>query len=236
MIRRLLRPSLVALASLPLVLLPPPSDAATKWPPCDMIGIVTYRLDGHSTCPLPEYNVGRTITALDCETGAIKSGGGACNSLPPAMWAYFGGFPVGGPDEGCHSSPPGPVFVNTCFPEDLPKCNQCPCDEATESLAHAQQAGEMVTRLGGHPSLAIGDLLETHAHDIGQILRETLLAEHNALSLYTGLLKLVEGKSVALEEYARSLIEQEEAHIDEIDKMLRKPGDTAISKEARDLD
>jgi bacterioferritin len=78
--------------------------------------------------------------------------------------------------------------------------------EATESLAHAQQAGEMVTRLGGHPSLAIGDLLETHAHDIGQILRETLLAEHNALALYVGLLKLVEGQSVALEEYARDLI------------------------------
>ena len=109
-------------------------------------------------------------------------------------------------------------------------------DEAAESLAHAQQAGEMVTRLGGHPSLAIGDLLETHAHDIGQILRETLVAEHNALSLYVGLLKLVEGESVALEEYARDLIAQEEAHIDEIDKMLRKPGDTAISKEARALD
>jgi bacterioferritin len=107
--------------------------------------------------------------------------------------------------------------------------------EATESLAHAQQAGEMVTRLGGHPSLAIGDLLETHAHDIGQILRETLLAEHNALALYVALLKLVEGRSVALEEYARDLIAQEEAHIDEIDKMLRKPGETTISKEARDL-
>jgi bacterioferritin len=50
------------------------------------------------------------------------------------------------------------------------------------------------------------------------------------------LLKLVEGSSVALEEYARDLITQEEAHIDEIDKMLRKPGETAISKEARDLD
>jgi bacterioferritin len=109
-------------------------------------------------------------------------------------------------------------------------------DQAAESLQHAQQAGEMVTRLGGHPSLAIGDLLETHAHDIGQILRETLVAEHNALSLYVGLLKLVEGKSVAIEEYARDLIAQEEAHIDEIDKMLRKPGETAISKEARDLD
>ena len=34
--------------------------------------------------------------------------------------------------------------------------------EAAESLTHAQQAGEMVTRLGGHPSLAIGPLLETH--------------------------------------------------------------------------
>lgn len=109
-------------------------------------------------------------------------------------------------------------------------------DEATESLAHAQQAGEMVTRLGGHPSLAIGNLLETHQHDIGQILRETLHHEHHALGLYLGLLKLVEGQSVAIEEYARGLIEQEEAHIDEIDKMLRKPGDTGVSKEARDLD
>jgi bacterioferritin len=109
-------------------------------------------------------------------------------------------------------------------------------DEAAESLQHAHQAGEMVTRLGGHPSLAIGDLLETHQHDIGGILRETLEAEHYALGLYTKLLKLVEGNSVALEEYARDLISQEEAHIDEIDKMLRKPGDTAISQEARDLD
>jgi bacterioferritin len=107
--------------------------------------------------------------------------------------------------------------------------------EATESLTHAQQAGEMITRLGGHPSLAIGPLLETHEHDIGQILRETLQAEHKALSLYMGLLKLVANKNVALEEYARDLIEQEEAHIDEIDKMLRKPGEVHMSKEAQDL-
>ena len=108
--------------------------------------------------------------------------------------------------------------------------------EAAESLTHAQQAGEMITRLGGHPSLAIGPLLETHEHDIGQILRETLEAEHTALGLYTKLLKLVAGKNVALEEYARNLIEQEEAHIDEIDKMLRKPGEVQVSKEARELD
>lgn len=108
-------------------------------------------------------------------------------------------------------------------------------EEAAESLQHAQQAGEMVTRLGGHPSLAIGSLLETHRHDIGQILQETLEAEHQALGLYQQLLELVAGQSVALEEYARSLITQEEEHIDAIDKMLRKPGDTQISQEARDL-
>jgi bacterioferritin len=107
--------------------------------------------------------------------------------------------------------------------------------EATESLAHAQQAGEMVTRLGGHPSLAIGPLLETHEHDIGQILRETLQAEHVALGLYNDLLGLVAGKNVALEEYTRTLIEAEEEHIDEIDKMLRKPGEVEMSKEARDF-
>jgi bacterioferritin len=108
--------------------------------------------------------------------------------------------------------------------------------EATESLTHAQQAGEMITRLGGHPSLAIGPLLETHEHDIGQIRRETLQAEHVALDLYMKLLGLVAGQNVALEEYARGLIEQEEAHIDEIDKMLRKPGDVQVSKEAREYD
>ena len=104
--------------------------------------------------------------------------------------------------------------------------------QADETLLHAQQAGEMVTHLGGHPSLAIGPLLETHKHDIGEILRETIEAEYETLRLYYGLLELVEGKSIPLEEYAREMIKQEELHIDEIDKMLRRPGQIEISKEA----
>jgi bacterioferritin len=32
----------------------------------------------------------------------------------------------------------------------------------TESLMHARQAGEMITHLGGKPSLAIGKLLDSH--------------------------------------------------------------------------
>jgi bacterioferritin len=45
---------------------------------------------------------------------------------------------------------------------------------ATEGLDHAGKAGELVTMLGGHLSLKIGDLLETKKHDIGDILRESL--------------------------------------------------------------
>lgn len=97
--------------------------------------------------------------------------------------------------------------------------------EATTAMAHAHEAGELVTTLGEHPSLAIGPLLETHNHDIGDILRESLQHEEEALGVYSDLLELVEGKSVLLEEYARRMIAQERMHLGEVDKMLRKPGD-----------
>ena len=102
--------------------------------------------------------------------------------------------------------------------------------QAAESLDHANKAGEIITHLGGHPSLSIGPLLETHNHDIGDILRESLSHEKLSLNSYRELLKLVEGQSVMLEEYAREMIYLEELHMGEVDKMLRKPGDiTAFS-------
>lgn len=96
---------------------------------------------------------------------------------------------------------------------------------ASESLAHAKKAGEFVTMLGGHPSLKIGTLLETHKHDIGDILRESLEQESTTLAAYYELLNLAEGNSVTLEEYAREMILLEEMHLDEVNKMLRKPGE-----------
>jgi len=97
--------------------------------------------------------------------------------------------------------------------------------QAAESLAHAQLAGEWVTALGAHPSLAIGPLLEEHKHDIAAMLRESLESEGAALKLYRQLLELVEGKSIAIEEFARQMIHAEELHASEVDKMLRKPGE-----------
>jgi bacterioferritin len=101
-------------------------------------------------------------------------------------------------------------------------------EQADESLAHAQKAGELITHLGGHPSLGIGPLLETHKHDIGDILRESLAHEAMALQLYRDLLKEVEGESVMIEEYAREMIYTEELHQGEVNKMLRKPGDITV--------
>ena len=94
--------------------------------------------------------------------------------------------------------------------------------QATESLDHANLAGEHITGLGGHPPLNNDNLKETFNHDIDDLLKETLEHEKAAISVYYKLLGLVEGKSVYLEEYARSMIGQEELHALEVEKMLKK--------------
>lgn len=111
--------------------------------------------------------------------------------------------------------------------------------QANESLMHAQQLGEWITTLGAYPSLEIGKLLDLHKTDIAAMLRESLETEHKALERYRELLTLVEGRYVALEEFARQMIHAEEVHASEVDKMLRKPGELApfaprvVPKDAR---
>ena len=94
-------------------------------------------------------------------------------------------------------------------------------EQANESLVHAQQAGELLTGLDGHPSQRIAEIVETNNHSIKDILQESLAHEMSALDLYKELLKEVEGSSVYLEEYARGLIGQEEQHQLELKKMLK---------------
>ncbi len=93
--------------------------------------------------------------------------------------------------------------------------------QASESLLHAQQAGEILTGLGGHPEQGIAPIEETHDHDIDDILRESIAHERAALALYRKLLQSVEGQSVYLEEYARTQIGAEEMHMLEMNKLLR---------------
>ena len=98
-------------------------------------------------------------------------------------------------------------------------------NEANTCLTHASEAGELVTYFGEHPSLKIGALLETHKHGINDILIESLEAERTGLTLYRQLYELVRDRSVLLEDYARRMIAEEELHVGEVNKMLRKPGD-----------
>ena len=96
--------------------------------------------------------------------------------------------------------------------------------QADESKDHATLAGEHITNLDGHPSLKIGSLLETHKHNVNEILDEALAHEEEGLAEYRRLLDQVTGKSIMLEEYARDQIAAEEAHLAEIRKMIRRPG------------
>jgi bacterioferritin len=93
--------------------------------------------------------------------------------------------------------------------------------QATESLLHAQQVGEILTGLEGHPTLRIAPMEETFNHTVKDILTESLSHEKKALDMYKTLLDTVSNASIYLEEFARSMIGQEEMHNLELKKMLR---------------
>lgn len=93
--------------------------------------------------------------------------------------------------------------------------------QASESLLHAQQVGEILTGLEGHPSQRIAPIEESYKHSVRDILEESLNHEKKALEMYKRLLDTVEDASVYLEEFARTQIGQEELHNIEIKKMLR---------------
>jgi len=105
-----------------------------------------------------------------------------------------------------------------------------PKENASESLTHVHTVGELVTLLGGHPSLKIGSPLETERHDIEDILRESLEHEKGAQSAHHELSDIVGGRSVLLAEYVREMISDEELRLDKETKMLRRPGDMAPYK------
>lgn len=93
--------------------------------------------------------------------------------------------------------------------------------QAAESLVHAQQAGEILTGLGGHPDQGIAPIEETHDHSVDAVLRESIGHEQRAIDLYRRLLDETKDRSIYLEEYARTQIGAEELHLIELNKLLR---------------
>ena len=93
--------------------------------------------------------------------------------------------------------------------------------QAAESLTHAQQVGELLTGLGGHPDQGIAPIEESHDHSVDTVLQESIAHEQRAIDLYRKLLDIVEDNSVYLEEYARGQIGAEEMHLIELHKLQR---------------
>ena len=93
--------------------------------------------------------------------------------------------------------------------------------QANESLTHAHQAGDILTGLGGHPTMAVHHIEESHDHSVENIVKESMNHELEASKLYYDLLNVVKDKSVYLEEYARGMISSEEVHTLEMRKLLR---------------
>jgi bacterioferritin len=94
-------------------------------------------------------------------------------------------------------------------------------EQSSESLTHAQSAGDLLVSLGGHPSQDISIIKETNEHSITALLEESLEHERKAVSLYKQLLSEVVDKSIYLEEYAKEMIKNEEIHSLTVEKMLR---------------
>ncbi len=98
-----------------------------------------------------------------------------------------------------------------------------------ESMLHARQVGELITAFGGQVSLGIGKLLDRQYGSIDEMLEQMMLQEVEGIELYHQLMKLTENYdkpgSVMLEEFARTMILEEEQHLSEIEKMLRKRGE-----------
>ena len=93
-------------------------------------------------------------------------------------------------------------------------------DNATESLAHAQEAGQMIMRLHKRPALDIAALPNTRYNTIDEILSEAIEREEARVKLYRELLAFVKDRSVVLEEYATRVIAAEAVHIREMELML----------------
>ena len=94
-------------------------------------------------------------------------------------------------------------------------------EQANESLLHAQEAGEIVTGLEGHPSLNISIIEESNKHSTVDLLNESSNHEKEAVDLYKVLLDIVKDESIYIEEYARGMIKAEEMHAIEVTKMLK---------------
>ncbi len=95
-------------------------------------------------------------------------------------------------------------------------------EQATESLIHAQEAGDLIVHLGHRPQMGVAALPATHHNTIDEILTEAVEREEDGVQLYRDLLELIKDKSTVLEEYATRMVAVEAMHVSEMELMLMR--------------
>ncbi|MGL5192560.1 MAG: ferritin-like domain-containing protein [Chroococcales cyanobacterium] len=93
--------------------------------------------------------------------------------------------------------------------------------QATDSLNSAQQVGEIITGLEGHPSLRISNLEESYTHSVRIIIEESINYERQGLERYQNLLSFVKNSSIYLEKFSKKMVASSEINIIKLSKMLR---------------
>ena len=90
-----------------------------------------------------------------------------------------------------------------------------------ESIGHATMLGEKITALGGHPSIRVEIQHPPGDQTVEEMLQEDLKLEQDALNLYKDNLDAVKD-DVALDQMFRNVITDEQEHVDEFEKLLRR--------------
>lgn len=95
-------------------------------------------------------------------------------------------------------------------------------EQATESLTHAQEAGDLIVHLGRRPQMGIAPLPKTQHNTIDEILTEAVEREEEGVQLYRDLLDMIRDKSPVLEEYSTRMVAVEAVHVSEMRLMLMR--------------
>jgi bacterioferritin len=96
---------------------------------------------------------------------------------------------------------------------------------AKESMDHATVLGNKVMALGGHPSVKVSEVFEPGPKQTTrEMLEENLEEERRSVGQYVELLNLVKD-DVALEFMVRTILLEEQEHVESLEVMLRGEGE-----------
>ena len=94
-------------------------------------------------------------------------------------------------------------------------------EQATKSLTHARMIGDKIVALGGIPTIRVGPVKE--AQDLTGMVKLSLEMERHSVTSYQAALALA-AEDTALRVLLESRIENEQADVEELEKMLADPG------------